>query len=104
VKLEMAQRTLCFDAAAGASYMLYYGDAALAAPRYDYATLFVADANAAQVSLDPETANPEYVARPDSRPFTERHPALLWVALVLVVAVLGLVALRTAREAPPKPQ
>lgn len=104
VKLEMAQRTLCFDAAAGASYMLYYGDAALAAPRYDYATLFVADANAAPATLDPETPNPEYQARPDTRAFTERHPALLWVALVLVVAVLGLVALRTAREAPPKPQ
>jgi hypothetical protein len=104
VKLEMAQRTLCFDAAAGASYALYYGDAALASPRYDYATLFVADANAAPATLGPETANPEYVARPDARPFTERHPALLWIALLLVVAVLGLVALRTAKESAPRPQ
>jgi hypothetical protein len=34
------------------------------------------------------------------RPFTERHPGLLWAALILVVLVLGGVALRTARESP----
>jgi hypothetical protein len=104
VRLEMAERTLCFDAAAGVSYTLYYGDPALMAPRYDYARLFVADAAAAQAALGPEKENPEYRARPDSRAFTERHPALLWVALVLVVAVLGLVALRTAKEAAPRPR
>jgi Protein of unknown function (DUF3999) len=102
VKLEMEQRTLCFDAAAGASYTLLYGDGALTAPRYDYATLFVADTNAAQATLGPETENPEYVARPDGRPFTERHPGLLWVALVGAVLVLGLVALRTAKGSPDK--
>jgi hypothetical protein len=31
------------------------------------------------------------------RPFTERHPVLLWVALILVVGTLGFVALRSAR-------
>jgi hypothetical protein len=103
VRLEMAERTLCFDAAAGASYTLFYGDAALAAPRYDYATLFTPEKNAAQATLGPEQANPQYVARPDTRPFTERYPWLLWVALVLVVVLLGAVALRTAKEsAPPR--
>ena len=100
VRLEMAERTLCFDAAAGASYALFLGDPALAAPRYDYATLFVPEADEAQATLGPEQANPEYETRPDARPFTERHPALLWVALVLVVVLLGVVAVRTAKEAP----
>ncbi len=100
VRLEMAERKLCFDAAAGASYALFLGDPALEAPRYDYARLFVADTDAAQATLGPEQANPEYEARPDARPFTERHPALLWVALILVVLLLGVVAVRTAREAP----
>ena len=100
VRLEMAERKLCFDAAAGASYSLFLGDSALSAPRYDYATLFVPEADAAQATLGPEQANPEYEARPDARPFTERHPALLWVALVLVVLLLGVVAVRTAKEAP----
>lgn len=98
VKLEMAERRLCFDAAAGASYTLMYGDAALAAPRYDYATLFAPEADAAVASLGPETGNPQYQARPDTRPFTERHPGLLWAALIIVVAVLGVVAVRTAKE------
>jgi hypothetical protein len=102
VKLEMAERQLCFDAEAGASYMFYYGDAALAAPRYDYAKLFVPDTNAAQVTFGPEKENPQYKKRPDARPFTERHPALLWVTLIAVVLVLGAVALRTAKQSAPK--
>jgi hypothetical protein len=102
VRLEMAERELCFDAAAGASYRLFYGDAALSAPRYDYATLFTPDKDAAQATLGTEKANPEYTARPDTRPFTERYPWLLWVALVLVVALLGTVALRTAKESAPR--
>lgn len=100
VRLEMAERKLCFDAAAGSSYKLYYGDAALAPPRYDYATLFVAEADAAQPALGPEEKNPQFQTRPDTRAFTEKHPALLWVALVLVVVVLGFVALKTAKQAP----
>lgn len=97
VQLEMAERQLCFDAAAGASYTLYYGDPALGAPQYDYATLFTPEKDAAQGTLGPEENNPAYQARPDQRPFTERHPGLLWVALILVVVVLGGVALRTAQ-------
>jgi hypothetical protein len=98
VRLEMAERKLCFDAAAGAAYTLYFGDAALVAPRYDYARMFVPEADAAQATLGPQKENPEYEARPDGRAFTERHPGLLWVALILVVVVLGVVALRSARE------
>lgn len=102
VRLEMIQRKLCFDAAAGASYRLYYGDAALAAPRYDYARLFVAEMAPVEATLGPEEANPDFQRRPDTRPFTERHPWLLWVALALVILVLGAVALRTAKQATPR--
>jgi len=98
VRLEMAERKLCFDAVAGRSYTLYYGDPAVTSPRYDYATLFVADADAAQATLGAEDNNPQYQARPDMRAFTERHPALLWVALIAVVVVLGFVALKTAKD------
>ncbi len=98
VRLEMAERRLCFDAAAGASYALFYGDPALTAPRYDYATLFVPEADAALANPGPEENNPRYQPRRDGRPFTERHPALLWLALLLVVAVLGGVAVKTAKE------
>jgi hypothetical protein len=98
VRLEMLERNLCFEAVGSAQYTLYYGDAALWAPRYDYAALFTAQADAAKVSADAEQANPAYQLRPDERPFTERHPGLLWAALLAVIAVLGLIALRTAKR------
>jgi hypothetical protein len=98
VRLEMLERSLCFDAAAGAAYTLYYGDPTLAAPRYDYARLFAYDANAPRATTGAEELNAAYHPRPDQRPFTERHPALLWVALVAVIAVLGVIALRTAKR------
>jgi len=103
VRLQMQKRDLCFDAAPGAKYTLFYGDPALSAPRYDYASFFQLDKNASLVKLAAEQANPQYESRPDERPFTEKHPLLLWVALVLVVMVLGGVALRSAKQVAPKP-
>ena len=98
VRLQMLERTLCFDAAANTSYTLYYGDSALTAPRYDYTTLFVAQANASRVTAGQEHPNPTYQPRPDGRPFTEKHPALLWVALIAVIVLLGSIALRSAKR------
>jgi hypothetical protein len=98
VRLQMLERTLCFEAAANTSYTLYYGDAALAAPRYDYATLFVAQANASPATAGTGQPNPAYQSRPDERPFTEKHPVLLWVALIAVIVLLGIIALRSAKR------
>lgn len=98
VRLEMLERTICFEAAPAAAYALYYGDSALAPPRYDYAQLFQQEANPTQAQAGAEQSNPAYQPRPDARPFTERHPALLWVALAFAIGMLGLVALRSARQ------
>jgi hypothetical protein len=100
-RLEMVERDLCFHAEGGADYTLYYGDSALQAPQYDYATLFVAQPDAATAKLGPEVENPAYEPRPDTRPFTEKHPGLMWAALVLVILLLGVIALRSARHAGP---
>ena len=97
VRLLMLERDVCFDAAPGAAYTLYYGDSAVSSPRYDYAALFAPQSDAARVTAGPEQPNREYQPRPDDRPFTERHPALLWIALVAVIAILGVIALRTAK-------
>jgi len=99
VRLEMLERTLCFDAAAGAGYTLYYGDPALSPPQYDYARLFSPQPNALQASIAPEQVNAGYQPRPDERPFTEKHPILLWVTLVAVIAVLGFVAYGSQKSA-----
>ena len=99
VRLQMLERDLCFEADANGAYVLYYGDPALAAPRYDYATLFTPQANAPQIAAGPEQPNPVYQPRPDTRPFTEKHPALLWVALAVVIVLLGAIALRSFKAA-----
>ncbi|HEV2577545.1 MAG TPA: DUF3999 family protein [Acidobacteriaceae bacterium] len=102
VRLEMQQRELCFDAAPNSSYTLFYGDSSLQPPRYDYATLFAPQKNPAPATAGPEEPNPAYQPRPDDRPFTERHPALLWIALLAVMVVLGVVAVQSLSG--PRPQ
>jgi hypothetical protein len=101
VRLEMRQRRICFDtaAAAGAGLALYYGDAELAAPVYDYERLFVAARKPVAAELGVERMNPEYQARAAAAlPFTERHPEVLWIVLICVVSALGVVALKSARN------
>ena len=95
IRLQMLERTLCFQADSGSRYTLFYGDPALHAPRYDYAMLHNTPSDAQQAEAGAEQINPEYRARPDERPYTEKHPALLWSALVGVVALLGSFALRS---------
>jgi hypothetical protein len=106
VQLQMLERNLCFDANGAGKYVLYYGDPALSAPVYDYAALFSRNgdpkAEASALTAGQEEANPAYQPRPDERPFTEKHPALLWIALVGVIALLGGIALRSAKAVAPK--
>lgn len=96
VVLQMTERKVCFEAAAGAHYALYYGDPALWAPRYDYASWFAPRADAVAAVFGGEQANPVFKPRPDERPFTEKHPLLLWAALLFIVLLLAWVTLRTA--------
>ncbi len=98
VRLEMVERDLCFDAEGSGQYLLAYGDPALQSPRYDYATLFRLQPNRARLALGAQVANAAYQPRPDERPLTERYPALLWSALVLVVGLLGVIALRSVKR------
>jgi uncharacterized protein DUF3999 len=97
VNAQQHERRIYFDAAAGQA-RLYYGDEKLDAPVYDYAKLFqkIADARAAQ--LGAEETNSAYTGRPDERPWSERHPAVLWVATILAVLILGAMALRSMRK------
>jgi hypothetical protein len=114
VRLEMRQRRICFDpAAVNQALTLAYGDPAyvdpghadpnqadlaLEAPVYDYAKLFRPAAAPQPARLESEHLNPTFHPRPDGRPFTERHPELLWVVLLGVISVLATVALRSVRN------
>jgi len=95
--LEQYERRVYFDAASGVPISLYYGDEQLGAPVYDYAKLFQKDTAAGPVDLGMETRNVTYTGRPDGRPWSERHPAVLWAAILAAVLVLGTIALKSMR-------
>ena len=97
VELQMRERQLCFLRKPNTSYVLCYGDPLLGAPQYDLSPIEAAAMTVSESTLGAERAlTPE--AATGLRPFTERHPVLLWIALILVVGTLGFVALRSARS------
>ncbi|MEO7030026.1 MAG: hypothetical protein ABI147_11555 [Acidobacteriaceae bacterium] len=99
VQLQMRQRKICFDAQRGAQYVLRYGDVEpVRSPVYNYARLFRASATAAAATLGPETPNPQFRRETRRRSYKERHPEVLWVALLIAIGVLGTVALHNARR------
>jgi hypothetical protein len=98
VQLEMRQRTVCFEVRSGNTYTLRYGDVALHAPVYDFARLYTGERLPMVAVLGPEALNPEFRARADDRPYSERHPEVLWIALLAVVAALGATALHGVRQ------
>ena len=98
-RLQQYERRLYFDASSGAQPILYYGDEKLGAPVYDYAKLLQKDANAGQAHLGTEEANAAYTGRPDDRPWSERHPAVLWMAIIVAVLILSGIALRSMKTA-----
>ena len=94
------ERRVYFDPQGKSALRLYYGDEKLAAPVYDYARFFHLDASATQAQPGPGAHNAQYTGRPDERPWSERHKAVLWAAMILAVLVLAVVALRGMRTEP----
>ncbi|HTC94477.1 MAG TPA: DUF3999 family protein [Terriglobales bacterium] len=96
VRLEQYERRAYFNSSD--SPHLYYGDEKLDEPVYDYAKLFQAEANATQSQLGAEQTNTAFTGRPDERPWSDKHPAVLWIAIVAAVLVLGVMALRSMKN------
>lgn len=88
------ERRVYFNPEGRSALRLYYGDLKLPAPIYDYARFFRVDPSAAQAQLGPGMHNAEYAGRPDERPWSERHGAILWSAMILAVLILSALALR----------
>jgi hypothetical protein len=97
-RLQQLEHRLYFDAPSSA-LMLYYGDEKLDPPIYDYAKLFLLAKDAAPAQLGAEQTNATYAGRPDERPWTQRHPTVLWIAIVAAVLILGAIALRSMKSA-----
>lgn len=98
-RLQQLERRIYFDAPASGQVTLYYGDEKLEPPVYDYAKLFLLAKDAAAAQPGAESTNAAYTGRPDERQWTERHPAVLWIAIVAAVLVLGVIALRSVKSA-----
>jgi hypothetical protein len=94
IRPQSVERRFYFEPQGKNSLRLYYGDDKLGAPVYDYAKLFHEDPGAVPSQLGDETLNALYTARPDERPWSEKHKAVLWAAMLLAVAVLGSLAFR----------
>jgi hypothetical protein len=99
VRPRSNQRRVYFNPQGRTPLHLYYGDEKLTAPVYDYAKFFAEDAEASLASLGPGTRNVAFTGRPDDRPWSDRHPFVLWAALIIAVLGLGVVALRGMRAA-----
>jgi len=96
VRLQQYQRRIYFTSATPPH--LYYGDEKLdSSPIYDYAKLFQKDAKATEAQPGPEKDNNAFTGRPDERPWSEKHPAILWTAIIAAVLILGAMALRSMK-------
>lgn len=91
------ERRLYFEAGGNREGALYFGDSEARAPEYEFARLFVEDRGAQAARLGPVAESPLYTPRPDTRPWSERHPAVVWAALALAVLALGVLSVRALK-------
>jgi len=97
VQPQVTEHRVYFDPNGRTGLKLYYGDEKLAPPVYDYARFFRAEAQPAVAGLGPDSPNPFHQPRPDERPWSERHKAVLWGAMLVTVLALSYVAVRSLR-------
>lgn len=92
------ERRIYFDPQGKSLLKLYYGDEKLSPPVYDYARFFRLEPSPAAAQLAAGAHNPLYTARPDERPWSERHTGILWGAMILAVLALTALAIRGLRS------
>lgn len=96
LSLMMVQRSIVFEPVQGRSYRLAYGNPAVTTPKYDAQRIFTyrGKPGALVLTLGPEEVTTNYA---DPRPFSERHPNMLWLALGVAVILLAYAALRALK-------
>ena len=96
MELRGLPRGLAFPAEPGHGYRLLYGNQRAASTQYDFARIFGGSDKKVllQAQLGAEELTTNYA---DPRPYTERHPNLLWFALGIAIVLLGYAALRALR-------
>jgi hypothetical protein len=101
LSLLAVPRMIVFRAQPNTQYRLVYGNDRAGAPQYDLSHFL--EAGAAKpayslLSLGPEEVTTNYQ---DPRPFSERHPSVLWIALGIAIVLIGVTALKTLRTPSP---
>jgi Protein of unknown function (DUF3999) len=101
LELHGVERQIYFRAEPPRSYRILYGNDKAPSPAYDFGKIFdqTDPKILPQAQIGPEDVTNNYY---DPRPFTERHPNVLWVALGAGVILLGYTALRTLRPTAPQ--
>jgi hypothetical protein len=103
LKIYRLREYVAFQAKGAGPYKLYLGKADAAAPQYDLAHF--ADRLRAEgvtkATLDSVAPNPSYAPPVKTIPWSERHKALIWGAMLLLGLVLVLMVRRQFRNARP---
>jgi hypothetical protein len=101
ISFAYTQRRISFQPMQGHAYRLLYGNPKAPSPQYDVQHIFPYKDKrlASPTSLGSEEITLNY---DDGKPFSERHPSLLWLALGIAILLLAYSALRSMRTpAPP---
>lgn len=93
VRLEMRRREMCFDPPVEPA-TLFYGDADLMPPSYEFSRQFSPAGKLEMVGLGPEKRNPRFIGRDESRSVSETHPELVLLVLLGVISIFGVVGFR----------
>jgi hypothetical protein len=97
VTLETLERRVKFLPAAAGEYWLYYGDPEAQPPTYDLGTILARRSPAPEVLLAAasEQRNPAYRPPPPPlKPWSERHPEVLYGTLAAAILGMGYVTVR----------
>ncbi len=98
LRLSMTPQRIVFRQLPGRQYWLLYGESIVLKPRYELAQTVGRSALHAAPLLATAGARQSNRDWIDPRPWTEKHPAVLWVATILAGLLLALAALRAVRR------
>jgi hypothetical protein len=97
VLLDAVEHRVKFLCGTAGGYTLYYGNPKAAAPAYDLAAILARGAPAPElpITAGPEQKNPVYRPEPPpEKPWSERHPGVLYGTLAAAVLVMGYITAR----------
>lgn len=100
--LSLIRRRVIFKPVDGDAYWLYYGNDEAHAPSYDLRALLAREGPLSETTIAAraQERNPYYREKPSpTKPWSEQHPAILYIALALAVAGMGTVTVRFLKKA-----